>query len=157
MIFPQDENEEPVAQPSPSGPRNPHPPIAQDLAAKQTRTVLVVDPSPAERDLIQRILQEEHFHVIFANDTRSALASIATHHPHLILLSIQLARVDGYHLCRMIRKQPHLARIPVIILGVQKNPSFDVMRGRLAGATDFLSKPFDSLLLVQMIKKYLPG
>jgi twitching motility two-component system response regulator PilG len=156
VIFPQDENEEPAAQPSPSGPRNPLPPIAQDLVAKQARTVLVVDQSSAERDLIQRVLQEEHFHVIFANDTRSGLASIATHHPHLILLSIQLARVDGYHLCRMIRKKPHLARLPVIIFGVQKNPPFDVMRGRLAGATDFLSKPFDSHQLVQMVKKYLP-
>jgi len=142
-----------------------------DLFAAQTRTVLVVDPSPTERDLIQSILQKEHFHIIFADDTSSILASIAAYHPHLILLSIhQLAHVDGYHICQIIRKQPHLTRLPVILFGKPKAPSSYVSisglagptdlliaRGRLAGSTDFLVKPFDTHQLVQMVKKHIPA
>jgi two-component system chemotaxis response regulator CheY len=171
MIFPQDENEEPTPQLSSSGQRNPPlPPVALDLFAAQTRTILVVDPSPTVRDLIQSILQKEHLHVIFANDTSSALASIAAHHPHLVLLSSQLPRADGYHLCRMIRQRPHLARLPVILLGEREASSsyarrgrlaepthFLTIKGRLAGATDFLIMPFDSHQLVQMVNKYLPA
>jgi len=158
MLFSQDESEEPEAQPSDYDHRNPPlPPVAQDLFDDQTRTILVVDLNPIIGGSIQHVLQKEHFCVIFANDTASGLASIEAHHPSLILLSSQLERVDQYLLCRTIRKKPQLVRLPVIILGTRENATFDAMRGRLAGSTDFLGQPFKPHQVIQMIKKYLPA
>ncbi len=156
MLFPQDESEE--AQPLYYKQRNPpSPPVTLDLFETKTRTVLVIEKDSSVRDWIQYILQTEQLRVIFANDTSSGLESIKVHSPHLILLSVQLARVDHYLLCRLIRKNPDLARLPVIILGERVNSPVDVVRGRLYGSTDFLSKPSDSQQLVQMVKKYLPA
>jgi twitching motility two-component system response regulator PilG len=158
MLFSQDENEEPEAQPFHYDRQIPPlPPVAEDLFDDQTRTILVVDSNPIIGNLIQRVLQKEQLRVIFANDTASGLASIEAYHPHLVLLSIQFARVDQYLLCRTIRKTRHLIRIPVIIFGMREDGTFDTMRGRLAGSTDFLSQPFKPHQIIQMIKKYLPA
>lgn len=158
MLFPQDENEESVAQPAYDDHRNSPPPsIMQDLSTASTRTILVVDPSPTVRDLIQSTLQKECLHVIFANDDASVFASIAAYHPQLILISIQLERSDGYHLCQVIRKQLHLTELPLILLGHRGGSKFDAMRARLAGSVDFLIKPLDTCQLVQVVKKHLPA
>ena len=158
MTFPQDASEEPATQPSFSGHRNPPPPrVALDFffAEQTTRTVLVVDDSPTVRKIVQMALQREHIRVITASDGLSALTSVADEMPAVILLDIQLPRMDGYHICQIIRKNLQFRQIPIIMLS-GKDGLFDKMRGRLAGSTDFLMKPFDSQQLVQTVKKYLP-
>ena len=67
-------------------------------------TVLVVDDSPTVRKIVQMTLQREHIRVITAGDGLSALTSVADEMPALILLDIQLPRMDGYHICQIIRK-----------------------------------------------------
>jgi twitching motility two-component system response regulator PilG len=71
------------------------------------------------------------------------------------LLDIQLPRgLDGYHICQIIRKNLQFRQIPIIMLS-GKDGLFDKMRGRLAGSTEYLTKPFDSAELVQTVKKHL--
>jgi twitching motility two-component system response regulator PilG len=156
LTFPQDASEEPATQPSFSGQRNPPlPPVALDyLFAEQTRTVLVVDDSPTVRKIVQMMLQREHIRVITASDGLSALTSVADEVPAVILLDTQLPRMDGYHICQIIRKNLRFRQIPIVMLS-GKDGLFDKMRGRLAGTTDFLMKPFNSQQLVQTVKKYL--
>src|SRR5437588_5761130 len=74
--------------------------------------------------------------------------------PALILLDIQLPRMDGYHICQIIRKNLQFRQIPIIMLS-GKDGLFDKMRGRLAGSTEYLTKPFDTAELVQTVKKHL--
>ncbi len=74
--------------------------------------------------------------------------------PAVILLDIQLPRMDGYHICQIIRKNLQFRQIPIIMLS-GKDGLFDKMRGRLAGSTEYLTKPFDSVELVQTVKKHL--
>src|SRR5438045_9158983 len=74
--------------------------------------------------------------------------------PAVILLDIQLPRMDGYHICQIIRKNLQFRQIPIIMLR-GKDGLFDKMRGRLAGSTEYLTKPFDSAELVQTVKKHL--
>ncbi len=106
-------------------------------------TVLVVDDSPTVRKIVQMTLQREHIRVITASDGLSAL------------LDIQLPRgLDGYHICQIIRKNLQFRQIPIIMLS-GKDGLFDKMRGRLAGSTEYLTKPFDSAELVQTVKKHL--
>ncbi len=76
--------------------------------------------------------------------------------PALILLDIQLPRMDGYTICQIVRKNLQFRAIPIIMLS-GKDGLFDKMRGRLAGSTEYLTKPFDSVELVQTVKKHLVG
>ncbi len=117
-------------------------------------TVLVVDDSPTVRKIVQMTLQRENIRVITAGDGLSALTSVADEMPALILLDIQLPRMDGYHICQIIRKNLQFRQIPIIMLS-GKDGLFDKMRGRLAGSTEYLTKPFDSVELVQTVKKHL--
>lgn len=117
-------------------------------------TVLVVDDSPTVRKVVQMTLQREHIRVITASDALSALTAVADEMPALILLDIQLPRMDGYNICQIIRKHMQFRSIPIVMLS-GKDGLFDKMRGRLAGSTEYLTKPFDSAELVQTVKKYL--
>lgn len=117
-------------------------------------TVLVVDDSPTVRKIVQMTLQREHIRVITVGDGLSALSAVADEIPALILLDIQLPRMDGYYICHIIRKNLQFRQIPIIMLS-GKDGLFDKMRGRLAGSTEYLTKPFDSEELIQTVKKYL--
>jgi len=99
-------------------------------------------------------LQREHIRVITAADGLSALSAVADEMPALILLDIQLPRMDGYSICQIIRKNLQFREIPIIMLS-GKDGLFDKIRGRLAGSTEYLTKPFDSEELVQTVRKYL--
>lgn len=116
--------------------------------------VLVVDDSPTVRKIVQLTLQREHMQVLTAADGLSALAAVADAHPDLILLDIMLPRMDGYNICQVIRKNLAYRDLPIIMLS-GKDGIFDKMRGKLAGSSDYITKPFDSADLVQTVKRYL--
>lgn len=116
--------------------------------------VLVVDDSPTVRKIIQMTLQRENIRVITASDGLSALSAVADEMPALILLDIQLPRMDGYHICTIIRKNLQYRAIPIVMLS-GKDGIIDKMRGRLSGSTEYLTKPFDTAELVQVVKKHL--
>ena len=116
--------------------------------------VLVVDDSPTVRKIVQLTLQREHIRVVTAGDGLSALAAVADEQPDLILLDIMLPRMDGYNICQIVRKNMAYRDLPIIMLS-GKDGLFDKMRGKLAGSTEYMTKPFDSAELVQTVKRYL--
>lgn len=116
--------------------------------------VLVVDDSPTVRKIVQLTLQRERIEVVTASDGLSALAAVADAQPDLILLDIMLPRMDGYNICQVVRKSMAYRDLPIIMLS-GKDGLFDKMRGKLAGSTEYITKPFDSSELVQTVKRYL--
>jgi twitching motility two-component system response regulator PilG len=116
--------------------------------------VLVVDDSPTVRKIVQLTLQREHIRVVTAGDGLSALAAVADEQPDLILLDIMLPRMDGYNICQVVRKNMAYRDMPIIMLS-GKDGIFDKMRGKLAGSTEYMTKPFDSAELVQTVKRHL--
>jgi len=116
--------------------------------------VLVVDDSPTVRKIVQLTLQRERIEVVTASDGLSALAMVADAQPDLILLDIMLPRMDGYNICQVVRKSMQYRDLPIIMLS-GKDGLFDKMRGKLAGSTEYITKPFDSSELVQTVKRYL--
>lgn len=120
--------------------------------------VLVVDDSPTVRKIVQLTLQREHIRVVTAGDGLSALAAVTDTQPDLILLDIMLPRMDGYNICHLVRNNPEYRDLPIIMLS-GKDGIFDKMRGKLAGSTEYMTKPFDSTELVQTVRRYLdsPG
>ena len=120
--------------------------------------VLVVDDSPTVRKIVQLTLQRERIRVVTAGDGLSALAAVSDEEPDLILLDIMLPRMDGYNICHLVRNNPEYRDMPIIMLS-GKDGIFDKMRGKLAGSTEYMTKPFDSTELVQTVRRYLeaPG
>lgn len=116
--------------------------------------VLVVDDSPTVRKIVQLTLQREHIRVVTAGDGLSALAAVADEQPDLILLDIMLPRMDGYNICQVVRRNMAYRDMPIIMLS-GKDGLFDKMRGKLAGSTEYITKPFDSTELVQTVKRHL--
>lgn len=116
--------------------------------------VLVVDDSPTVRKIVQLTLQRERIRVVTAGDGLSALAAVADEQPDLILLDIMLPRMDGYNICQVVRKSMAHRDMPIIMLS-GKDGIFDKMRGKLAGSTEYITKPFDSAELVQTVKRHL--
>jgi twitching motility two-component system response regulator PilG len=116
--------------------------------------VLVVDDSPTVRAIVQRTLQREHLQVFTAADGLSALAAVADTCPNLILLDIMLPRMDGYQICHMLRQHREFRETPILMLS-GKDGVFDRLRGRMVGATAYISKPFDPIELASMVKRYV--
>ncbi|MBI1907449.1 MAG: response regulator [Rhodocyclales bacterium] len=109
--------------------------------------VMVIDDSNTIRRSAEIFLTQAGCEVLLAEDGFDALSKIADHRPAVIFVDIMMPRLDGYQTCSLIKKNPHLASTPVIMLS-SKDGLFDRARGRMAGSDEYLTKPFtkDSLL-----------
>jgi len=117
-------------------------------------TVLVVDDSPTIRKVVELTLKREQIRVLCAADGLSALAMVADEKPNLVLLDIMLPRMDGYQICQIIRRNKEFKKLPIIMLS-GKDGLFDRVRGRLAGSSEYITKPFDPADLVRVVRKHL--
>lgn len=117
--------------------------------------VLVVDDSPTVARVVSFELRKHRLEVMAASNGPEALALLKTHVPDLVLLDINMPDMDGYQVCRAIRADDRTRRIPVVMLS-GKDGFFDKVRGRMAGAVDYITKPFEPALLVEMIARYFP-
>jgi putative two-component system response regulator len=104
--------------------------------------VLVIDDEPAVCTFFNRLLTRESYAVHLAADTESALASIASHKPDVILMDVEFPGGGGFPLCQRL-KQDVATRLTPIILVTGLTDRESRVRGRQAGADDFLTKPVD--------------
>jgi twitching motility two-component system response regulator PilG len=118
------------------------------------KVILVVDDSPTVRKIVKVTLTKMGCQVVMAEDGLEALAKIEDEKPDLILLDIIMPRMDGYQVCGLIKKKPHYKHIPIIMLS-GKDGLFDKVRGRLAGSTDYITKPFQPHELKETVEKHL--
>jgi len=113
--------------------------------------ILVVDDDGNICELLRLYLEKEGYHVLFANDGESAVAAFKEHGPDLILLDIMLPVLDGWQVCREIRKT---SRVPIIML-TAKGEVFDKVLGLELGADDYVTKPFDTKEVLARVKAVL--
>lgn len=134
-----------------------------DVGAEQTGgidnkhgipTVLVVDDSPAVRKLVQMTLRARGYNIVTAFDGVAAIKEIAQHEPCVILLDINMPRLDGYQLCSLIRKHERTQHIPVVMLS-GKDGVFDQIRGKTVGCTSYIVKPFVPEALIKEVEKHI--
>lgn len=120
----------------------------------QSRTIMVVDDSPTVRKLISGKLEKCGHSVISAVDGMDALAKINEVIPDLILLDITMPRLDGYQVCKLIRNNEITKEIPIVMIS-GKDGFFDKVRGRMAGSSGYITKPFGPDTLMKTIESYL--
>ena len=119
------------------------------MAVKQK--ILIVDDDNNIAELISLYLTKECFETQIVNDGESALASVDSFRPNLILLDLMLPGIDGYQVCREVRSR---YSTPIIMLSA-KGEVFDKVLGLELGADDYMEKPFDTKELVARVKAVL--
>jgi two-component system cell cycle response regulator len=113
--------------------------------------VLVVDDVLPNVRLLEAKLGSEYFDVITAMDGPTALTRMAEHPPDIVLLDVMMPGMDGFEVCRRIRKDPKTAHIPVVMVTALSDAE-DRVRGLEAGADDFLTKPVNDLALFARVR-----
>ena len=119
------------------------------MASKQR--ILIVDDDENIAELISLYLTKECYETKIVYDGESALSELSVFKPNLILLDLMLPGIDGYQVCREIRKNNN---VPIIMLSA-KGETFDKVLGLELGADDYIIKPFDSKELVARVKAVL--
>ena len=119
------------------------------MAIKQK--ILIVDDDSNIAELISLYLTKEFYEVQIVEDGEQALQVFDTFQPNLILLDLMLPGMDGYQVCREIRRR---SNTPIIMLSA-KGEVFDKVLGLELGADDYMIKPFDSKELVARVKAVL--
>jgi CheY-like chemotaxis protein len=125
----------------------------QDLMPKN-RKILVVDDSATVRKLISGKLEKSGHEVFCAVDGVDALEQIKEFVPDLILLDINMPRMDGYQVCKLIRSDELTKDVPIVMIS-GKDGFFDKVRGRMAGTTGYITKPFGPETLMKMLETYI--
>ena len=113
--------------------------------------ILVVDDDLNICELLRLYLTKDGYNVVVANDGQSAVSMFQEENPALVLLDVMLPKLDGWQVCREIRK---FSETPIIML-TAKGEVFDRVLGLELGADDYVVKPFDTKEIVARIKAVL--
>jgi twitching motility two-component system response regulator PilG len=115
--------------------------------------VLVVDDSNTIRRSAEIFLKQGGHEVLLAEDGFDALAKVNDYQPNLIFCDILMPRLDGYQTCAIIKRNAKFSNVPVVMLS-SKDGVFDKARGRMAGAQDYLTKPFSKEQLLLAVQQF---
>ena len=115
------------------------------------KKVLIVDDDTNICELLRLYLEKDGFDTVIANDGEAAIVKFNVEEPDIILLDIMLPKLDGWQVCRTIRKN---STVPIIML-TAKGETFDKILGLDLGADDYVTKPFDSKEVVARVKAVL--
>jgi two-component system phosphate regulon response regulator PhoB len=118
-------------------------------------TILVVDDEPPILELVRYTLEDERIRVLEASDGAQALETALAARPDLILLDVQMPRLDGLEVCRRLRADASLAGTRIVMLTAAGQDA-DRARGLAAGADEYLTKPFSPLALFTLVRSLLP-
>lgn len=116
-------------------------------------TVLAVDDSPVMQKTIQRILEGD-YRVILADNALDALNQIYHERISVVLLDVSMPDIDGLEMCRTVRSLPQFETLPIIML-TARDKAFDKVKGHLAGATEYLTKPFEAERLLEVVGQHV--
>ena len=119
-------------------------------------TVLVVEDSVTQREMITDLLKGSGLSVSIATDGVEALEHIEGHRPDLVVLDIVMPLMNGYEVCRRIKADPKTQNVPVVMCS-SKGEEFDRYWGMKQGADAYIAKPFQPTELVGTVKQLLRG
>lgn len=116
-------------------------------------TVLAVDDSIVIHHMVKRALEPD-YEVLVTDSPVDALAMLNQHNIAVVLLDVSMPTISGLEMCRTIRNLPQFQHLPVVMV-TSRDRSFDRVQGRLAGATEYLTKPFEPEQLRQVVQNLI--
>ena len=123
-------------------------------ASNQKTTIMYVEDNLENRILVRRILMSEDYAILEAVSAADALNILTKTRPDLILMDIQLPRMDGFEATRKLRSEPDFRYTPIIALTALAMPS-DRERCLAAGMDEYISKPINLKALVKLMEACL--
>ena len=147
----------PVTAGQTAGPASVAPPPAvrsQVQVAKDHYSIVCIDDSPTVLQAIHSFLDDTSFTVVMINDPVKALMQVVRSKPDLILLDVGMPNLDGYELCRLLRRHPTFKSTPIIM--VTGHTGFlDRAKAKLVGSSGYLTKPFTQSDLLKIVFQHL--
>lgn len=125
-----------------------------DMQCRVKAKILVVDDEPEALELVEFNLKKAGYDVVTAADGVAALGQARSALPSLIVLDLMLPEIEGFEVCKMLRRDPATTAIPIIML-TAKAGEIDRVLGLELGADDYVTKPFSPRELVLRIRKIL--
>lgn len=124
---------------------------------KELPVILAVDDSPIMQVTIKRALSDQ-YQVLIASNAKDALMLLHRTDVKLLLLDVTMPEIDGLEVCRTVRSITKFRDLPIIMV-TAKDGFFDKVKGKFAGSTDYVTKPFNPEQLCQLVAKYInhPG
>lgn len=116
--------------------------------------ILVVDDDAAVLGAIRRVLEKAGYTVQTAATGHEALAIIDDERPDLVILDILMPQLDGLEVCRRIRVDPYLTKMPILFLTAKDRPA-DIAEGLDAGGDDYITKPFEIVEFTARVRALL--
>ncbi len=127
---------------------------SQVQVAKDNYSIVCIDDSPTVLQAIHSFLDDSSFTVVMINDPVKALMQVVRSKPDLILLDVGMPNLDGYELCRLLRRHPTFKSIPIIM--VTGHTGFlDRAKAKLVGSSGYLTKPFTQSDLLKIVFQHL--
>ncbi|MGD2086579.1 MAG: hybrid sensor histidine kinase/response regulator [Candidatus Aminicenantes bacterium] len=120
----------------------------------QKPLIFIVEDVPRNLQVLFHILKKEEYRIAAASDGRQALDMIPEARPDLILLDVMMPEMDGFEVCRQLKKNPVTLDIPIIFL-TAKTEGTDIVKGFERGAVDYVTKPFNPAELLARVKTHL--
>jgi len=124
------------------------------MAEVAVKKILVVDDEPDVASLLTLMLKSQGYAVINAADGQETLEKARGENPDLILLDVMLPKMDGYKVARMLKFDENYSHIPIIML-TAKIQERDKATGLEMGVNDYMTKPFDTAVLLARVKERL--
>jgi CheY-like chemotaxis protein len=129
-------------------------PLSDNEQLAQSKVIMVVDDSQTVRNIMALILNRSGYRSIRISSAMEALHTLTELIPDLIFLDITLPGMDGLDVCKIIKENPRTKQVPVVMLS-GNNEVFDKVMGRLAGASDYITKPFEPESILMCIQSFL--
>lgn len=117
--------------------------------------IIIVDDDRDTRELLAMALEGEGFEVASAANGLRLISSLQLRRPHLILLDVNMSWIDGFELCKAVKKNEGFRDIPVVFVSGRGEPE-DRRKGLEAGAADYFVKPLDLNILLARIRELVP-
>lgn len=114
------------------------------------RKVVIVDDDRETREVLQAALEHHGFHVVQAQSGLKLISYLHVDRPDVILLDVMMSWIDGFELCRAIKRNPEFEKIPVCFISGRSEPA-DVREGLSCGAAAYFVKPLDTDELIAKI------
>jgi two-component system chemotaxis response regulator CheY len=122
--------------------------------ADMAKKILIVDDSPSNRRMVQFTLKSGGYDVIEAEDGQDGLEKAIKDQAHLVVTDQNMPRMDGLTLIRSLRATSSYRSVPILMLTTESSDEMKG-RGRAAGATGWMVKPFDPKRLLEIVSKVI--
>lgn len=116
--------------------------------------ILIVDDNPQNLQVLGNLLLEEKYKIEFAVNGEATLDWLKNRQFDLILLDINMPGMNGFEVCKIIRSEKEMSKVPIIFLSAESERE-SILKGFEVGAQDYVTKPFDTRELLARVKTHL--